>query len=1382
MLTPSSWVRRPVVWLAVVATGLVGIVATGRGPVRPVGRRGPVPVKTEKLRVTTGPDSPDEAMRWIQMGQRDEFGNIAPNGVINAMRQADAMRALDRAARPAAPGGALPSVAGITPNGWTWIGPGNVGGRTRAIAIDPTTPSTLFVGSVGGGIWKTTDSGAHWAVVDTFSANLAVSSIVFQPGNPSVMFAGTGEGGIFNVDAIQGAGIFTSADSGATWTQLDSTAPTTLNQNFLNVNELAFSADGTILIAATPTGVWRSTDLGGTFTRTFNLTNVMDVKFLPGSNANVVVGTRVNTGYYSTGGGATGTWAQSVGLVQKPNGVSARVELAGSVSSPNVVYASVAAGGGSSTPVSEVWKSTDNGATYSQLPAVPTPSGSLLGAQGWYDNAIWVDPTDANTLIVGGIDLYRSRDGGATFTKISSWQSAPTSAHADHHVIVNDPGFDGVSNKRVYFGNDGGVYKADDVYATPGGVGIPFTVLNNNYGVTQFYGGDGLPSNGKIFGGTQDNGTLLYTPANGPQAWTATFGGDGGFSTADRTNNYLYGEYVTAQVHRSNNGGFASYIINCGGASPLSDACNGTANFIAPVVLDPNNPDRLLAGGLQLWLSANPRAAAASDVAWSSIKASANSNLTAIAVAPGNSDVIWTGQNNGVPFVTTDGTSATPTWTQRNVGLPGRIINSIAVDPADSSTAYVGEGAFVANNVWVTHDLGAHWTNISGTGGGALPAVPVRSVVPHPSVSGWLYAATDIGVFSSEDGGASWHIPQDGPANVAVFQLFWMGTKLVAVTHGRGMYTVETLQLAPVIATQPASQTIASGQTALLGVVATGDAPLTYQWYAGASGNTGSPIGAATLTSYTTPTLSATTSYWVRVTNDSGSADSATATITIAAASGVELMTNGAFASGTTGWQFFEEPDIVHNSGAGGEFHFYKANPTTTGSGQAVVYQQTGQGVVPFGPVTATFDIGNSDTVRKRISVLIIDSNFSDLSVCTFYLPASSGLQTYQMKTHSTKGWANAAIYFYAASGGGSASAGYLLDNVSLKYESAGSVSQTTCVDPTAPAPPGGAAGPNLLTNGDFGTGVTSPWSLFGDLTSQVTAGVFEFIRPGTPGQPAGVIFQSTGQTPAQGDILTASFQLGNSSSVRKRVTVLLQDLDFSDLTACTFWLPPAEALSTYTMRSFATKAWANATLSVYAATTGTDQWMRLDNVSLQKTPGTAALGTECLEPVLGPAAFGGGAATTGTGGASITVDGTTRTVPALGSGGFTSSRDAAGGGTGAGWSAEAGVNGRAVLALVEPVDLTAARSAQLTFNSSLSAGASSGFAQVSVDGVTWRTVASAPKTGQWTTVGADLGAFVGHRIYLRFVFDRVAPARGASADVWRIGDVVVTIAGAPHR
>jgi hypothetical protein len=114
---------------------------------------------------------------------------------------------------------------------------------------------------------------------------------------------------------------------------------------------------------------------------------------------------------------------------------------------------------------------------------------------------------------------------------------------------------------------------------------------------------------------------------------------------------------------------------------------------------------------------------------------------------------------------------------------------------------------------------------------------------------------------------------------------------------------------------------------------------------------------------------------------------------------------------------------------------------------------------------------------------------------------------------------------------------------------------------------------------------------------------------------PAGVLLQATGQTMSANQILTATFELGNSSLVRKRVTVILHDNDFSDLSACTFWLEPGQPLSPYVMQTFATQSWLNATVSVYPATTGVEPWIRLDNVTFQRTPSAATTGTACIEP-----------------------------------------------------------------------------------------------------------------------------------------------------------------------
>ena len=342
---------------------------------------------------------------------------------------------------------------------------------------------------------------------------------------------------------------------------------------------------------------------------------------------------------------------------------------------------------------------------------------------------------------------------------------------------------------------------------------------------------------------------------------------------------------------------------------------------------------------------------------------------------------------------------------------------------------------------------------------------------------------------------------------------------------------------------------------------------------------------------------------------------------------GVNLVTNGDFANGLDRWIPFATPDLDHIvlQEADGALQFYKV-PVPSGQwhNQAVVYQNTQTALLPASPIASSFDLGNSSDVRKRISVLIHENDFSDLHVCTFWLAPHSPLRRYSMRTHTSRFWWNTTISFYAASGG-SLGGFYDVDNVSLTYEpTANYTDRTLCDDPTAPAPIAGAPdGPNLLQNGDFSSGL-APWAVLFNLTNQVSNGVFEFtwtqdatqsiIPPFPSFDPAPVVIQRTQQPIAAGEILTAQVDLGNSSDVRKRVSILIHQWDFDDLAACTFWLDPGTPLQTYTMRMYATEAWTDASFSVYAATRGPDRWIQMDNASLKRTPGANIGGKECYE------------------------------------------------------------------------------------------------------------------------------------------------------------------------
>jgi photosystem II stability/assembly factor-like uncharacterized protein len=692
------------------------------------------------------------------------------------------------------PRAATAAPGGISRAKWKWLGPGNVGGRSRALVIHPKRPEIMWVASVAGGIWKTTNGGSTWGPLADFMASLNVSTLLLDPVNPDVLFAGTGEG-YYNLDAYRGAGIFRSMDGGATWTQL----PATATDSFAFVYRLAMTQDGATLLAATRQGLFRSTNFHDSDAAKISFqpakglsnTDVLAVVCHRTDPARCIAGGRGRTAYYSIDSGAT--WQPSTGLPNpNPGEFGGRVELTYARKDPNIVYASVDNNEG------EVYRSRDGGKTF-DLRSVGT--GGYLSSQGWYGNTIWADdPGDENFVIVGGIELHRSLDGGATFEAISDWDKFPATAHADQHSIVSHPNYNGTTNTTVLFTNDGGVYRNDDVINTTTTSG--WVSLNNNFGVTQFYGAAGNLTTGRIVGGTQDNGSVLYQPPpgpnTGPNAYTTMSYGDGGYAAADPADpNYFYGEYVYLMIQRSTNGGLKAGYIYQG----IDDAgSRDKANFIAPFILDPANPNGMFAGGQSLWRSNNVRSATPS---WHRIKGPIQEGLiSAIAAARTEntkkwSDNLWVGYSAASPttrrgagqvFVSTNADTPTPTWTAVGQGqLPKRFVTRIRIDPQDAKRVYTAFSGYFPGNLWRTTDGGVKWENISKE----LPSVSIYDIAIHPSDSRLLYAATEVGVFASGDGGQSWWATNEGPANVVVYELFWMGDLLVAATHGRGLFWID---------------------------------------------------------------------------------------------------------------------------------------------------------------------------------------------------------------------------------------------------------------------------------------------------------------------------------------------------------------------------------------------------------------------------------------------------------------------------------------------------------------------------------------------------------------------------------------------------------------
>jgi len=704
---------------------------------------------------------PDEAAKWRRLALVDEHGQIPPNALQRALAQ---KRALIQSAKPMTGG-----------QNWIEEGPSNFSGRSRVVVIDPTNPLRLWMGAVGGGVWRSLDGGQTWAAVGDGLPSLAVCTLVLDPNDNKTLYAGTGEG-YFNGDSIAGMGVFKSVDGGSTWTQLPGSAGWTWS----HINRIAVCPGNSNLILVTQQygGVFRSTDGGQTFSNPFWAQSGHAVAFCP-TNPNRVIGTiqdyDFNAGQwyaaaiYSTDAGATWT---------KSNGLSSlwgfgRVETCPVPKDQNTVFASASDG--------NVYKSTDGGVSYKVVNTNGTTSAN------WYANCIWVDPTNSNRLVITGTYVYGSTDGGATINLIGQGYIQTDQPHPDDHYVVAAPGYDGVTNKTVYICSDGGLYATNDITSasTNGG----WFRLDQGARSTQYYSvaGDG-PANFFV-GGLQDNGSESNQLGNG-NAY-CFFGGDGGYVAIDPTNSqHVYGEYIDLELFRDDDGatgGNSNWIY--GG---IADAGNN-ANFIAPFILDPNQPLTLLAGGASLWRTTN---ATDPSPSWSAIRSPGSDLLSAIAVANGNSDIIWVGQNDGGIAMTTNGTAANPTWTTINTHsggpIPGRYVTRILLDPDHSNIVYVTLGGFSSNNVWKSTDSGATWNALNGTGSGVLPQVPVRAIARRPAAPNTLYVGTEIGVFSTTDGGNTWTTTSDMTINVSVDDLQYMNNSvtLLAATHGRGIWAL----------------------------------------------------------------------------------------------------------------------------------------------------------------------------------------------------------------------------------------------------------------------------------------------------------------------------------------------------------------------------------------------------------------------------------------------------------------------------------------------------------------------------------------------------------------------------------------------------------------
>ncbi len=740
------------------------------------------------------------AIAWLALpllrGERPDPGDLPPSGAMQALDFWAASRAYpnevipeigiavawDETRRAAARQRAGGIDGGTAP--WATLGPANIGGRTLALALLPGNPDVIFAGSASGGLWKSTTGGVGataWTRITTGFPVTSVGTIEIDPANPSDMYIGTGEvygyqsstGGevVRTTRGSYGIGILKSTDGGATWTMsLDWTSAQTRGVWAIRIDP----SNSDRVFAATTEGVYRSTDAGGSWSQVLDRILATDLRIHPASPDTVLAacgnfGSAGGGLYRSLDGGDS--WAElTTGL---PGSWSGKAQIDIAPSSPDVVYASLAdtfSGHG-------LYKSTNAGTTWSFVNGTDYPQ-----YQGWYSHYVRVSPFDADRLYVGGIEIWRSTNGGTTLQQRSQWTAVyfgtppaegpyggPSYAHADHHFAVPHP----TDPDVFFFASDGGVFKT-----TNGG--DSFVGLNGGYTTTQFYNGfSNSASDPQLaMGGMQDNFTAIWT---GSPAWRRVIGGDGTWTAIHPTDpDVMYGGYQYLGTLVSFDGGDSWDEI-----TPPRPGGEATA-FVAPYVMCPDDPGYLYAGRTRVYSSAG------TGYSWVATNGGQPLDGTnpalSMAVSPTSKDTVYVGTapiSSGVAriFRTTNGGDS---WDDVTGPLPDRYPMDLAVDPGDARTVYVALSGFGASHVWRSTNGGTAWTDI----GAGLPDVPASAVAVDPDHPEMIYVGNDLGVWVSPNAGGAWQPFSSGmpPALVNDLKVYAPGRLLRAATHGNGAW------------------------------------------------------------------------------------------------------------------------------------------------------------------------------------------------------------------------------------------------------------------------------------------------------------------------------------------------------------------------------------------------------------------------------------------------------------------------------------------------------------------------------------------------------------------------------------------------------------------
>jgi photosystem II stability/assembly factor-like uncharacterized protein len=677
------------------------------------------------------------AREWWFYEQRAYPNDFIPeDAYLNALRQRDAQRITNGTARNI-------TWVSLGPTPGSYPGYGNISSRIVTGTYHPTNPNIIYIGPANGGVWKSIDAGVNWQPLTDTQPSLAMGAIVLDPANPNIVYAGTGEA-TYSGASYYGRGLLKSTDAGATWVHITNGLPASSYFSRLIIRP---DQSNELLAALGSSGLYKSTNAGMSWSQLIS-GRCDDVLFSVTGDTAFAIGSGIGGLRRSIDGGSTFS-AFGTGLSS-----GTRTHFDYGRSNPSVMYAAVYSSS-SVTP----YKSTNFGANWSAA-----GSGLSGTGQAWYDLHCKVNPWNANHVYIGLIDVFRSTNGGTSFTNITNGYSGGN-VHVDQHNLFFHP----TDQNTFIVTNDGGIWRTTNN-------GNSFVNLNQNLTLTQFYRIAASPFNpGRILGGTQDNGTQqTFSTLN----WAAAFGGDGGevcFNHMVANDQNILGETQNGGLRRTTNGGTSWSSATSGINTGESVA------WVAPIIKHPNISSYFYTARQRVYRSTDYGGT------WAAVSSNVNGSgaVRELTQSKSNPDIMYAASGTQVFKSTNEGTS----WTNVTSGLPSRTITSVYVHPSNSDITLLTFSGFGVNHVYKTTNGGTSWSSISGN----LPDSPVNDIfiytydAQNPNT---YFVATDVGVFLTNNNGSSWAELADGLPNTVILHLDYspLNQMLRAGTHGRGVF------------------------------------------------------------------------------------------------------------------------------------------------------------------------------------------------------------------------------------------------------------------------------------------------------------------------------------------------------------------------------------------------------------------------------------------------------------------------------------------------------------------------------------------------------------------------------------------------------------------